>query len=64
VRVNTLVVGTAVADEMGGKNKIGMVAGIAARQLGDAFVGLAMGHRNGEFVAIDSPEGLKAFIGS
>jgi NAD(P)-dependent dehydrogenase (short-subunit alcohol dehydrogenase family) len=62
VRVNAIVVGTAVADVKGGKNKIGMVAEISARQLGDAFVGLAQGTRDGEFVAVDSPEGLKALL--
>ncbi len=62
VRLNAIVLGTAVAEVKGGKNKIGMEAEIAARQLGDAFVGLAQGNKNGEFVPIDSPEGLKAFV--
>ncbi len=62
VRLNTIVLGTAVADLIGGKNKIGMEAQISARQLGDVFVGLAQGNRNGEFVKIDNPEGLKTFV--
>ena len=62
VRVNTIVLGTAVADEQGGKNKIGMEASISGRQLGDAFVALARGNRNGELVNINSLEDLKAFV--
>jgi NAD(P)-dependent dehydrogenase (short-subunit alcohol dehydrogenase family) len=62
VRLNAIVPGTAVAEVVGGKNKIDMEAKIAARQLGDAFVALAQGTRNGEFVPVDSPEGLNAFL--
>lgn len=62
VRINAIVPGTAIAEVSGGKNKIGMEAQITARQLGDGFVALARGDGNGEFVDIDTPEGLKAFV--
>ena len=62
VRINAIVPGTAIAEVAGGKNKIGIEAQITARQLGDAFVALAQGTKNGEFVGIDNAEGLKALV--
>ncbi len=64
VRVNTIVLGAAVAEEIGGTNKIGMEAKMAAKQLGEVFVGIAMGSQTGELLTIKVPDDLKRFVQS
>ncbi|MDB5051431.1 MAG: hypothetical protein JWO30_4502 [Fibrobacteres bacterium] len=64
VRVNTIVLGAAVADEVGGKNKSGMEAKIAAKQSGEVFVGIAKGSRTGELLTIQGPDDLNRFVQS
>jgi short-subunit dehydrogenase len=62
VRNNSVVVGAAIADEPGMKNKLGMTASVGAKQLGVVFTKIALEDMDGQLIDINNASDIDKFL--